>query len=108
MQEDELRTRSNDTDSAPRGSRHPTRPVELGRKVSSASVGSSGIGSPLEVPPRSGGSLPPPPRPPDYQTAVGRTLKSGRKTRVSRTQSREGGEAESGGNGEDETQVSAV
>ena len=99
MQEDELRTRSGDTGTAPRGSRHASRPVELGRKVSSASVGSAGIGSPLEVPPRSGGSLPPPPRPPDYQTTIGGTLKSGRKTRVSRTQLREGGEADCGGDG---------
>ena len=47
----------------------------------------------------SGGSLPPPPHPPDYQTTIGGTLKSGRKTRVSRTQLREGGEADCGGDG---------
>ena len=48
----------------------------------------------LELPPRAGG-CPPPPRPPDYQTAV--------RQRVARTQSRE-----AGGYSDDETQVSAV
>ena len=49
----------------------------------------------LELPPR-GSGCPPPPRPPDYQTAV--------RQRVARTQSRDTG----GHYSDDETQVSAV
>ena len=76
--------------------------VELVRKASSASCGGS-VGGPLDVPPRAGGSLPPP-RPPDYQTTMGRNLKTGLRPRLSRTQSRDSGGPEA----EDETQVSAV
>jgi len=49
----------------------------------------------LELPPRGAGGCPPPPRPPDYQTAV--------RQRVARTQSRD-----SQRYSDDETQVSAV
>jgi len=103
-QDEEFRPRSGETvhPGIPRHKSMDSRQLELVRKASSASCGGS-VGGPLDVPPRAGGSLPPP-RPPDYQTTMGRNLKTGLRPRLSRTQSRDSGGPEA----EDETQVSAV
>lgn len=83
----------------------------LMRKVSSVSCGGSSMGPPLELPPRAVSGQPPP-RPPDYQTTLGRMEgqyhrraqhRRNTKHRVSRTQSREADASP-----EDERQVSAV
>jgi len=83
----------------------------LTRKVSSVSCGGSSMGPPLELPPRAVSGQPPP-RPPDYQTTLGRMdgqyhrraqHRRNTKHRVSRTQSREADVSP-----EDERQVSAV